>query len=149
MSVTGQHSRVSTGFDFDMLTSEELRMKCRYIVMLSLLVSGLAAQRRVGQSNVTIRVPGDQHEVVTGQVYVPAAGERGSDMEILQAALQNGQLQNSAMPPYRIDVSFTGGGDRSESVHANISESADVAVDGQYGRHHDSARNDASRRAVC
>jgi hypothetical protein len=43
---------------------------------------------------------------VVSQVYVPAAGERGADMETLQKALQNSRIQDSAMSPYRIDVSF-------------------------------------------
>lgn len=71
------------------------------------VVCAVSAQPRFGTSNIEIPVPPDPHELVTGTVRVPSAGERGPALEMLQAALQNSRLQYSGMGAYRIDVNFT------------------------------------------
>ncbi len=81
-------------------------MKLRGLVLLSLFALTISAQRRMGSSNVTVAVPADPHELVVGQVYVPGAGERGTDMETLQTALQNSRMQISGTAPYRLDATF-------------------------------------------
>ena len=85
-------------------------MKSKPIALFILLSFTLLAQRRIGQSNITVPVPSDPHELVTGQVSIPSAGERGAYMELLQRALQNGGLMNASMGPSRIDVAFTASG---------------------------------------
>ncbi len=71
------------------------------------LVCAASAQPRLGTSNIEIPVPPDPHELVTGNVRVPSATERGPALEMLQAALQNSRLQYSGMGPYRIDATLT------------------------------------------
>lgn len=78
--------------------------------LVILLSFTLLAQRRIGQSNIAVPVPPDPHELVTGQVAIPSAGERGADMELLQRALQNSRLMNASLGPSRIDVTFTASG---------------------------------------
>jgi hypothetical protein len=85
-------------------------MNSKPVSLFILLSFSLVAQRRIGQSNITVPVPPDPHELVTGQVSIPSAGERGADMELLQRALQNGRLQNASLGPSRIDVTFTAAG---------------------------------------
>jgi hypothetical protein len=80
------------------------------VSLFILLSFTLVAQRRIGQSNISVPVPPDPHELVTGQVSVPSAGERGTEMELLQRALQNGRLMNASLGPSRIDVTFTAPG---------------------------------------
>ena len=46
------------------------------LLALTFLTLTLSAQRRVGQSNITVPVPPDPHELVTGPVQAPAAGRR-------------------------------------------------------------------------
>jgi hypothetical protein len=82
----------------------------KHVALIVLLSFSLLAQRRIGQSNITVPVPSDPHELVTGQVGIPSAGERGTDMELLQRALQNSRLMNPSMGPSRIDVTFTASG---------------------------------------
>jgi hypothetical protein len=85
-------------------------MNSKAITLVFLLSLTLLAQRRIGQSNIAVPVPPDPHELVTGQVAIPSAGERGVDMELLQRALQNSRLMNASMGPSRIDVTFTAPG---------------------------------------
>ena len=87
-----------------------------------LFTLALAAQPRVGRSNITVLLPPDVHELVTGAAQVPAPAERGTDMVILQKALQNSRLQNSGMSPFRIDVTFTSSGDASQTGQGMFSE---------------------------
>ena len=82
----------------------------------------LAAQPRVGRSNITVPLPPDVHQLVTGAVQVPAPTDRGTDMVIMQKALQNSRLQNSGMSPFRIDVTFTSSGDASQTGQGTFSE---------------------------
>jgi hypothetical protein len=85
-------------------------MKPKAITLVFLLSFTLLAQRRIGQSNIAVPVPPDPHELVTGQVAIPSAGERGAGMELLQRALQNSRLMNASLGPSRIDVTFTASG---------------------------------------
>jgi hypothetical protein len=85
-------------------------MNSKPVSLFILLSFTLVAQRRIGQSNITVPVPPDPHELVTGQVTIPSAGERGADMELLQRALQNGRLLNASLGPSRIDATFTASG---------------------------------------
>ena len=82
----------------------------------------LAAQPRVGRSNIAVPLPSDVHELVIGAVQVPSAAELGTDMVILQKALQNSRIQNSAMSPFRVDVSFSSNGDISQTGQGTFSE---------------------------
>jgi hypothetical protein len=86
-------------------------MTARILGLALLLALGLGAQRRAGQSNIAVAVPPDPHELVTGTVPPPAAGARGTAMELLQQARQNGRLQISGTAPYRMDVTFTADGE--------------------------------------
>jgi hypothetical protein len=85
-------------------------VKIKAIALITFLSFTLLAQRRIGQSNIAVPVPPDPHELVTGQVSIPSAGERGADMELLQRALQNSRLMNAGLGPSRIDVAFTATG---------------------------------------
>ncbi len=90
---------------------------------LTLLVTiTVAAQPRVGRSNINTPLPSDIHELVTGAVQVPAPTERGADMVIMQKALQNARLQNAGMSPFRIDVTFASSGDASQTGQGTFSE---------------------------
>jgi hypothetical protein len=95
-------------------------MKSSALTLLFTLA--LTAQPRVGRSNITVPLPSDVHELVTGAVQVPPPAERGADMVTLQKALQNSRLQNSGMSPFRIDVTFTSSGDASQTGQGAFSE---------------------------
>src|SRR5579871_2463321 len=95
-------------------------MKSAAFALLSAL--SLSAQPRVGRSNITVPLPSDVHELVTSAVQIPAAAERGTDMAIMQRALQNSRLHNSGMSPFRIDVTFTSSGDGLEAGQGRFSE---------------------------
>lgn len=83
----------------------------------------LAAQPRVGRSNITVPLPPDVHELVTGTVAVPSPAERGTDMVMLQKGLQNARLQTSGMSPFRVDATFTAAGsDSSLNGQGNFSQ---------------------------
>ena len=97
-------------------------MKSSAIVLTLLLVSTLPAQRRLGQSNITVPVPPDPHELVTGSVQTPAVGARGADLDVLQHALQNSRLTHSGTPPFRIDVAFTAAGDSSQTGQGQFTQ---------------------------
>jgi hypothetical protein len=90
--------------------------------LILLLTLTLAAQPRIGRSNISVPLPPDIHELVTGVVEVPAAAQRGADMVILQKALQNSRLQHSGMPPFRIDATFTSSGDASQTGQGSFTE---------------------------
>jgi len=92
------------------------------LALTFLFTLGLAAQPRVGRSNITVPLPPDAYELVTGAVQVPAPADRGTDMVILQKALQNSRLQNSGMSPFRIDATFTSSGDASQNGQGTFSE---------------------------
>jgi hypothetical protein len=87
-------------------------MNCRPAsVALVLVLSLSAAPRRLGVSNIAVPVPADPHELVTGEVRVPTAEERGPVVEILQRAMLNSRPPFAEMTPFRIDVSFTSSGE--------------------------------------
>lgn len=92
------------------------------VALAFLFTLSLAAQPRVGQSNITVPLPPDVHELVTGAVLVPAPAERGTDMVVMQKALQNSRFQISGMSPFRIDVAFTASGDASQNGQGTFSE---------------------------
>jgi hypothetical protein len=91
------------------------------ILALSFLTLTLTAQRRVGQSNITVPVPPDPHELVTGPVQA-AAGGNGASLELLQRALQNSRLMHTGTPPFRIDVSFTSSGDPAQTGQGQFTQ---------------------------
>jgi len=97
-------------------------MKLQTLTLTVLLALPLTAQPRVGKSNISVPVPPDPHELVTGRVEVPAAGERGADLEIIQHALQNSRFMNSSMSPFRMDVSFTSAAEGAESGPGQFSQ---------------------------
>jgi hypothetical protein len=97
-------------------------MKPKTIALVTVLSFTLTAQRRVGQSNISVPVPPDPHELVSGVVQPPAPGARGTALELLQRALQNSRLQNSGMAPFRMDVSFTSTGDGAQTGQGQFTQ---------------------------
>lgn len=97
-------------------------MKPKIVALTLLLTLTLAGQRRVGQSNITVPIPPDPHELVTGPVQTPAAGGSGASLELLQRALQNSRLMVLGTPPFQIDVSFSSAGDDAQTGQGQFTQ---------------------------
>ena len=97
-------------------------MNLRNLTLMLLLALPVAAQPRVGKSNITVPLPPDPHELVTGAVQTPGDSERGADLAIMQRALQNSRLMNAGMGPFRVDVSFSSTGQGSDNGQGQFSQ---------------------------
>jgi hypothetical protein len=85
------------------------------------VTSAQNANRRVGQTNITVPVPADPHELVTGGAHTPAnATERGMALAWMQQTIENTRFHQPAAPSYRMDVTFTANG--TESGQGNMTE---------------------------
>jgi hypothetical protein len=119
------------------------------LLALTFLTLTLVAQRRVGQSNITVPVPSDPHELVNGPVQAPVAGESGASLGLLQRALQNSRLMHSGTPPFRIDVSFNSSGDAAQTgqgqFYSGLALAPNLALERQSRRRRGCARFHTTR----
>src|SRR5580700_7359307 len=85
------------------------------------MMSAQNANRRVGQTDITVPVPSDPHELVTGGAHTPAnATERGMALAWMQQTIENTRFHQPAAPSYRMDVTFSANG--TESGQGNLTE---------------------------
>jgi hypothetical protein len=97
-------------------------MNLRNLTLTLLLALPVAAQPRVGKSNIKVPLPPDPHELVTGAVQTPGESERGADLAIMQHALQNSRLMTAGMGPFRVDVSFSSTGQGADNGQGQFSQ---------------------------
>jgi hypothetical protein len=91
------------------------------IVVSCTMMSAQNANRRVGQTNITVPVPSDPHELVTGGAHTPAnATERGMALAWMQQTIENTRFHQPAAPSYRMDVTFSANG--TESGQGSMTE---------------------------